>query len=244
MRAVKNIPKRVSSNVSKKPLSGMVFRNSSKSNGFLFKNKTQNNIISIPHLSFNNARFSTSKTQNKANLFKLNQTGFLQKKQTLHKLDFSPILKMTSPLNFTRSFVDTTDYGSDQVFKIKNSGTLEATRPKTRALYRHTLRAGPRLIESFALDTAGINRSRFNAMIKEKFTQNAEITHVPTIDRLLLLGAQEVEEAVRHWKTKHHVLQALKPTWIKGKPTEKRGFSPDYDLADLVMMGDINQEDL
>jgi len=88
------------------------------------------------------------------------------------------------------------------------SSSFKEAKFKSHKLYRDILRAIPSVKKQFHLQ---ISFKDARKRIRQEFVKNAHVTDPTTIDLLVFKGRNELEEALKSWKTASHVLASLTP---------------------------------
>ncbi len=83
------------------------------------------------------------------------------------------------------------------------SESLEEAGKRVIRLYREWLREAPRMVRAYPLD---LPVATVRARIRQEFERYRSLRDLPIIDRLILLGTQELIDTHSKWKQKTHIL--------------------------------------
>ncbi|GAA5861948.1 hypothetical protein JCM8547_001535 [Rhodosporidiobolus lusitaniae] len=112
-----------------------------------------------------------------------------------------------------------------------SSGSWDVAHARSRALYRSWYRAAPEIVQLYALN---IPSHAIRAKVREEFERNAHVSHLGTVDVLLLKGFQDLQETLNCWKMDSHVLR-----WFSREELPPR---PDTFLESFYLSRDDAKE--
>ncbi|XP_072949237.1 NADH dehydrogenase [ubiquinone] 1 alpha subcomplex subunit 6 [Epargyreus clarus] len=89
--------------------------------------------------------------------------------------------------------------------------SLNEREAKTRVLnlYKAWYRQIPYLVKDFDIPKS---EDQCRAKLKELFMKNKDVSDIRVIDMLIIKGQMELQESVRMWKQKGHIMVYFKPT--------------------------------
>ncbi|XP_071984980.1 NADH dehydrogenase [ubiquinone] 1 alpha subcomplex subunit 6 isoform X3 [Engystomops pustulosus] len=101
------------------------------------------------------------------------------------------------------------------------SRDLSDAKRRVRELYRAWYREVPNTVHVFQLD---ITVKQGREMVREKFQKNADVTDPRVIDLLVIKGKMDLEETIKVWKQRTHIMRYFHET-ESPQPTE---FLPSF----------------
>ncbi|XP_049873906.1 NADH dehydrogenase [ubiquinone] 1 alpha subcomplex subunit 6 [Pectinophora gossypiella] len=105
--------------------------------------------------------------------------------------------------------------GTKNVRPVLSTNPTEARR-RVLNLYKAWYRQIPYIVKDFDIPKSEDN---CRAKLKELFMANKGVTDIRVIDMLVIKGQMELEESVKMWKQKGHIMTYFKPT-IEPKPQD------------------------
>ncbi|XP_026327093.1 NADH dehydrogenase [ubiquinone] 1 alpha subcomplex subunit 6 [Hyposmocoma kahamanoa] len=98
--------------------------------------------------------------------------------------------------------------GSKVVKPLLSTNPVEARR-RVMNLYKAWYRQIPYIVEEFDIPKS---EKQCKEKLKEMFMQNKDVADIRVIDMLVVKGQMELQEVVRIWKQKGHIMTYFKPT--------------------------------
>ncbi|KAJ2949015.1 hypothetical protein O0L34_g5956 [Tuta absoluta] len=117
--------------------------------------------------------------------------------------------------NAARQAVQKIQVGSKTVRPVLSLNHEEAKK-RVLSLYKTWYRQIPVLVHEFDISKT---EEQCKAKLKEMFLANKHVTDVRVIDMLVIKGQMELEECVKSWKQKGHIMAYFAPT-IEPKPDD------------------------
>lgn len=95
-----------------------------------------------------------------------------------------------------------------------HSASLTEAKLNVRHLYRHFIRAVPRVVREYELN---VTVPEGRAVVAQHFRDNAHVKDAKMIDLLVFKGRQDLRETLMHWNQATHIMRFFPRS--KSKPS-------------------------